>query len=183
MLKKLAVGGVVAALIALLVLGAINRTIAKTGDESVTGRGRTAQGETVAQGGGRWSQNQASPGAEQNEARGGGRGSQAANPSDNDQAAVPQEWQSVSGVVQSSAADMLLITLASGETMELGGRPWSYAQEIGFKAAIGNEISLYGFQEDGEFKAARLTNQSTGKTVTVRDDGGRPMWSGRGRTG
>ena len=40
---------------------------------------------------------------------------------------------------------------------------------------------MTGFYEDGEFKAGTVENLTTGETIVLRDEAGRPMWSGQGR--
>lgn len=175
MFKKLLIGGVAVVLVGALVLGAVNRTNARSGSEyagngrngqalaaTAGGRGQ-AEGETRGQGGGRWSVGQAVP----------------AQPATG-QANVT-EWVTLSGVVLNSAADALVVTLPNGTTVEMATRGWAYAQEQGFTAKPGENVTLVGFYEGADFEVARLTNAVTGQSVAVRDETGRPLWSGRGR--
>ena len=39
---------------------------------------------------------------------------------------------------------------------------------------------MTGFYEDGEFKAGTVENLTTGETIILRDETGRPMWAGAG---
>ena len=46
---------------------------------------------------------------------------------------------------------------------------------------LGDSISAEGAWEGEEFKAATITLLADGKSITLRDEWGRPMWSGAGR--
>jgi hypothetical protein len=45
----------------------------------------------------------------------------------------------------------------------------------------GEEVTIVGYWEDGEFKAAEITRLSDGATIVLRDANGRPAWSGAGQ--
>ncbi len=91
------------------------------------------------------------------------------------------EWQSVQGKVVSLAADTMTVETASGATVLVEGRPWSYAQEAGFAAALGDVVTLNGFDEEGEFKVGELANDDSGQFVQIREIDGRPLWAGNGQ--
>lgn len=189
MLKKIALGALMTGLVAVLVVGAVNRTNAVSGDASgETGRrGQTAYTETelLAQGGGgRWST------TEQEATGRGGRWAQqnAAGQSwgggaNEPQADVlPTEWNTLQGTVVSATADLVEIRAADGAVIPFEGQPLRYALSQGFSAQVGDAVSLSGFDEDGEFKIGSVTALSSGATYTLRDASGRPGWSG-GRRG
>lgn len=198
MLKKIALGVLLTGLVAVLVLGAVIRTNAKT--SKVAGEGgrhgrltETTAAEVASEehtylgggNGGRWSQE---PVAEGVFGRGGGRGIQGAgvgqlpNGSSIPQADVlPTEWVTLDGVVSSVADDLVEIETMSGEIIPFEGQPLRYALQQGFAAQVGDAISLHGFDEDGEFKIGQVTNLGNGTTFTLRDASGRPGWSGQGR--
>ena len=93
------------------------------------------------------------------------------------------EWLSVSGQVTAVDASVLTVQAADGQTLIVEGRPWSFAQEAGFWAEVGDSVTLVGFDENGEFEVGQLTNLTHDVTVQIREDSGRPLWAGRGRRG
>ena len=72
------------------------------------------------------------------------------------------------------------ITIQTAEGQVLVGMGQSAYRE-GFELKVGDEITVLGFHEDGEFKAGTVENLTTGETITLRDETGRPMWAGQGR--
>ena len=95
--------------------------------------------------------------------------------------AEEHDWLNWSGVVVTMDAETLIIESANGEQVEISGRPWSFAQESGFTAQVGDALNLRGFDEDGEFEVGAFINQSSGQEVQIREESGRPLWAGRGR--
>jgi hypothetical protein len=93
------------------------------------------------------------------------------------------EWLTLSGAVTGADASLLSVQMANGELVEIIGRPWTFAQEQGFTAQTGDPVSLTGFYEDGEFEVGGLENLTTGLSVTIREESGRPLWAGGGRRG
>jgi hypothetical protein len=83
------------------------------------------------------------------------------------------------------AADDSVLTLAQdgGAELLVEGQPWAFALAEGFIAQVGEAVAVSGFDADGEFKATRLENLSTGQVVILRDEAGRPGWAGHGRRG
>jgi hypothetical protein len=111
-------------------------------------------------------------GATNGEVRGGGWG----------QAQTPiTDWVTVQGAVTRVDDITLTITTASGETLIVENRPWAFALEQEFSARLGDQIKIVGFNSGGYWETARLENITNGKTVVLRDEYGRPGWSGRGR--
>ena len=68
-----------------------------------------------------------------------------------------------------------IFTTLSGE-----GRAWRFVQEQSLNLSVGDQITLNGFFEDGEYKVAVLKNVSNGQIVNVRDVDGHPLWFGNG---
>ena len=56
-----------------------------------------------------------------------------------------------------------------------------YSEERGFKVNVGDEVSIEGYHEDGEFKAGTVENLTEGTSIVLREASGRPMWSGQGQ--
>ncbi|MFN2190898.1 MAG: hypothetical protein ACK2T4_05630, partial [Candidatus Promineifilaceae bacterium] len=97
------------------------------------------------------------------------------------ESAEAQDMILIEGTVSQAPAagvDMILET-AGGEVL-IGTGP-GYLQEQGFELAAGDEVQVSGFYEDDEFKAVTITRISDGVDITLRDEFGRPMWSGAGR--
>ena len=160
MAKKVVLGLLLVGLIGILVAGAVTRTLAKTGSEEGYGRGQ---------------------------GNGGGQGNgQGDIVRDGDQTGAGQaevdEWLTLEGTVTSADADLLVVETADGE-VAVENRGWSYAQEQELVAQAGDEVVLTGFYENEVFEVGRIDNVTTGQTVTLRDETGRPMWAGRGRRG
>jgi len=164
MVKKVILGILAVGLIGILVFGAIKRTNARLGDQEGWHNGQQS-GERGGQQGG----------------YGGGQGNQLGRSDGAAQQAAIHQWVTLDGSVVSVTGDLLLMRATSGEIVQVEGMPWSFAQGQGFAARPGDQVKLVGFYEDGELKVARLTNMSTGQTVLLRDEGGRPMWAGQGR--
>ena len=208
MLKKIAMGALLTGLVAVLILGAVNRTNAVSGEGAgeIERRGRTTETAMADAGvqnygqragtanevngqGGRWSQEAATTetlgrggrwaqGAAVNQAP---LGQGAGRLSGVPEADVqPDEWRTVEGTVVSAANDLIEIETAAGEIVTFEGRPLSFALEQGFSLQLGNAVAVDGFDEDGEFKIGQVTNLGNEASVTLRDASGRPGWSGRG---
>ena len=93
------------------------------------------------------------------------------------------EWLTLSGVVDNIDAGALTVQLDNGELVEMMGRPWTFAQAQGFTAQAGDRVTVVGFYEGDEFEVGRIDNLSTGLSVVIREEGGRPLWAGRGQRG
>jgi hypothetical protein len=160
MLKKVVFGLLVVGLIGILAAGAVTRTLAKTGDEEGYGRGQ-GSGQSVANSRGDITRDGDQTGTGQAEV---------------------DEWLTLSGTVTSADADLLVVETAGGE-VAVENRGWWYAQEQGFTVQVGDELVLTGFYENEDFEVGQIEDLTSGQTVTLRDETGRPMWAGRGRRG
>jgi hypothetical protein len=92
-------------------------------------------------------------------------------------------WLQIQGAVVSADSDALLVQNAAGEQIELEGRPWRFAQEQGFAAQAGDQLTLNGFYDGDEFEVGRIENLTSGQVVLLRDESGRPLWAGGGQRG
>lgn len=97
--------------------------------------------------------------------------------------ATVQDWRLVSGTIVDVASDLVSVETASGEVIPVEGRPLQYIMEQGYVPQVGSQVTLTGFDEDGEFKIGEYTDHTSETVIVVRDQGGRPMWSGRGQRG
>jgi hypothetical protein len=93
-----------------------------------------------------------------------------------------ENWTVYEGTVtQAPAAGVdLVIETESGEEIVAGTGPDFLAQQ-GFALAAGEKVRMQGFWEDDEFKVAQITRLRDGLTVNLRDQLGRPAWSGAGQ--
>ena len=87
-------------------------------------------------------------------------------------------WEELRGTVVEYDHEMTVAT-ADGEVL-VGMGQSSYVETQGFQASKGDVVIVYGFHEDGEFKAGQVENLTQGKTLVLRDQDGRPMWAGNG---
>lgn len=116
-------------------------------------------------------------GARELEARGRGLGNQGDGTLAWAEAEAPV-WETVQGVVIEADSELLLET-SEGELLVGLGQAF-YREEQGFEIAAGDEVMVKGYVEDDEFKAGTVENLTTEESIVLRDDFGRPMWSGRG---
>jgi len=183
------------------VVGAVLRTTSQAGATEANGLGKRGGGQTVLAStsqsgqGYRGGQGQAAPleANTVNSGRGARRnvqenaGNQAPESAPGDQAGTGQaqvdEWVILEGTVVSVNEDAMIVQTTSGEQITVENRVWWFALEQGFSANAGDEVTLTGFYESGDFETGVIDNTSTGQSVTLRDESGRPLWAGRGRRG
>ena len=87
------------------------------------------------------------------------------------------ETTTLTGTVQSYDAYELWVSSDQGDIL-IDGRSLSFALESVFNTTVGDSVNLYGFFEDGDFEVISINNLTTGQTTTLRDESGRPGWSG-----
>lgn len=172
MVKKIILGVALFGLIGILVGGAVLRTLDKTAPSSAAhnsqGRERTSQDYVVSQNGGQRN------GQSQEHANGSGETA-------GEGEARVDMWVPREGAVTSVSEDMATVMLADGEELIIEGRAWSFAQEQGWTVGVGDQLKLSGFFEGETFETGQIDNLSTGQSVTLREESGRPLWAGRGR--
>ncbi len=197
MLQKIIVGTLVAALSGVLIVGAINRTEAKSEQvareqEVNSGRmAREADREPIQQNQGQQGQGNRAAYAEtdmlERESRGGGQGrfSEVTNGSQPEDAirggkgsAAVDEWLEVVGTVVSLNEEELVLQLQDGQEMVVECKSWTFALELGFTTDIGHELKLYGFYEGDEFEIGGFEDLTTQLLTMVREESGRPFWAG-----
>ncbi len=94
-------------------------------------------------------------------------------------AAEVQAWLTLDGRVVSLDAESMLVALLGGEVLEVTGRAWRFAQENGFTAQPGDDLTLVGFYEGEELEIGQITNHASGSVLALRGETGRPLWAGR----
>ena len=165
MFKKIALWTVYVLIVGLLVFGAANRTSAKT-DQGVL------FGNLTENTGGR---GQLDGTGEEYE-----RNSNIEN-ADHEENLEEHTWESMSGKVIGIGAEALVIDTESAGILEIEGRTWRFAQELGYVPAEGNEVLVQGFYENGEFEVAIIQDLTDDIIFRMRDEYGKPMWGGGGR--
>jgi hypothetical protein len=155
MIKKIFVNTLLAIFFLLLVLGAVNRTVAKT-----------QENEPLA-----LSENQNSS-----------LEHSSSNEIEFEQNQEPIEnWETLSGVVDSVSSNRWTITLADGSLIEIKGQVFRFLSESGFSINVGDHINLIGFYETDLFEIGQIENMTQNTNATIRDEFGRALWSGRSR--
>lgn len=206
MWKKVILGTLFAGLIAVLIVGAVNRTVAKSADrdserQNASGP-RWAQAQEGYQlisdrprggngGGGQGRQAEADgSNAQQSQATGqqrggqgqdtgsggGGQGRQGRN------AETQAPWQTIQGTVLKVDEAGMTLQTADGE-IEVADRAWRFAQEAGFGAEVGDQVQLRAYFDGDILEVGDFANLSTQQQVQVREESGRPLWAGGSRAG
>ncbi len=171
MLKKIVVGVALLGLSGALVAGAINRTADRTVASAGSARRAVAEdAEAPAYRGQGYNRSRGQEG----ETGGAGEGGQAV---------AGGAWIELAGRAEQVGGDALVVTLADGGLLSVEGRAWTFAQEQGFSCLAGDPLLLRGFYEGESFEVGHLENLSRGQAVALREEGGRPLWAGRGWQG
>jgi hypothetical protein len=195
----------------ILIYGAVNRTTAKTGAESHAVAQQNGDGVQSAQGidGERLYRNRAESSGngqggqrsgdggqgsgrqgdwqENDHAEGYGPGAQGGGRGQGQQRYLAQsesrEFVTIEGtVIQAPAAGIDMILETDQGTVQIGTGP-GYLDQVGYVITDGEQLTVTGFWEAGEFKVSEITRQSDGASIALRDEFGRPMWSGAVRNG
>lgn len=90
-------------------------------------------------------------------------------------------WQTLQGVVTQIDAAAITISVPNHELVVVEGQPLAFAIGQGFTAALGDTITVKGYEENGEFKIANMTNLTSGQYIQLRDVDGNPAWRGQGQ--
>jgi hypothetical protein len=179
MIKKVVLGTLLIGLIGILVAGAVIRTVDKT-EQVAEGRG---QGR--GQGGGQvgeYVQVRQGQGRGAN-AQGGGYGRSGATVEQqylNYEAPIGDLDTYEGTVVEAaeSGGDLVILT-DEGQEITVGTGP-GYMETQGFTLQAGEQVQVEGYWENDELKAAQVTRLRDGQTIVLRDQFGRPAWSGGG---
>lgn len=112
-----------------------------------------------------------------------GRGQQQQLQDGSQTAVLPVDIVTYTGTIfQAPDYGIDLILQTETEQITIGTGPGFLADQ-GVQLAIGDTLQVVGFWENGEFKANTLTRLSDGLTITLRDEIGRPYWSGGAQNG
>jgi hypothetical protein len=94
--------------------------------------------------------------------------------------AETDEVVSLQGETLSVSEDELVLNTA-GEELRIEGRVWRYAQEQGFTTQVGRTLQVTGFYDNQKYEVIQMTDLTSNQSVTVRDENGRPLWAGQGK--
>ncbi len=84
-------------------------------------------------------------------------------------------------VVTSANRESLKLLANNGDRFEIDGQPWVYALGQGFNPGSGSQISITGYYDlENHFKVTQLINLDNGESVVIRDASGISMWAGSG---
>ena len=147
------------------------------------GAALSGQGQGYGRGGGQGGQGQGQ--GQQGQGRGqqgngngsGGQG-QAQNPNPGTPQANVTTWVTVAGTVNSFDGVGVSLTTDDGAPLwvQFGQSRYVSAQGVTFTA--GDHLTVSGFEENGQFQAGTVVNNTTGQTLNLRDTTGRPLWAG-----
>lgn len=182
MIKKIFVGVLLFAIFGLLIFGAVNRTLAKTGgtsplqtSENLNQQRNDSFGERIAY------VSDDRHGAANLQDPLSNHQIEEAGVGGLDKGRVKVDaWVIETGVVVSVDTNVWVIQLDSGSDLEFEGRMLSYLIQQGFSANIGDSLILTGFYKDEGLEVGQVYNTSSGVEMFVRDDSGYPLWAGRG---
>ena len=172
LIKKIAMGVLFTGLVAALVAGGTIRTLNGAGESEQSngqGNGQTQTGTDDCSG---QESKDRQPG--NNVAGGGQEGAGRAR---------VDTWLELAGTVTEVSAHDLAIELDSGEAVSVSGRAWQFAQQNDFTAAAGDSVELTAFYEGERLEIGEIINESSGQSILIRDETGRPFWAGGQRDG
>jgi hypothetical protein len=189
MIKRIVKWSIYAALVGVLVFGAVNRTSAKLTQEPLAGQRSRTEGGGLSGGtgngqgasGGSRGNNEGLQGQADLENRKGQPEHSAGAGLYPQAEARAHSWITLKGKVLSVSGDELQFSGDQPEVITIDGRSWQLALEQGFDPGVGDQIELKGFYENGEFETAEIHDLNSGQEAVLRDASGRPLWSGGGK--
>jgi hypothetical protein len=84
-------------------------------------------------------------------------------------------YQGIVSTAPAASVELVIDTVDGPQTIATGPAQWL---ESSIMLVSGDNVTVTGFWENGEFKATAITRSSDNFTVTLRDELGRPLWSG-----
>lgn len=88
------------------------------------------------------------------------------------------EWLTLTGTLIDVRNGMMTIQTEDGQVISFKTGQPRFFQDQGITFAVGDQVSVVGFYEGGNFSAGDITQLSTGLRVMLRDPNGRPLWAG-----
>jgi hypothetical protein len=195
MWKKIVVGALIVVLIGAVGVGIIDaaqgksvavQPVAAAQSNVATSQGAalSGQGQGYGRGGGGQGgqgQGQGQQGqgrGQQGNGNGSGGQGQTQNPNPGTPQANVTTWMTVAGTVNSFDGVGVSLTTDDGAPLwvQFGQSRYVSAQGVTFSA--GDHLTVNGFEENGQFQAGTVVNDTTGQTLNLRDTTGRPLWAG-----
>jgi hypothetical protein len=180
MFKKVLLCVLFVGLIAVLVVGAINRTISKNGDTAqAAGRGHNQSQATA---GVKSNQRDGSHQVAGDRTAGSGRRAVENDGQYRNYQEAAEEWITYEGIANQVPAAGVELVLETGDgELVIGTGPVALV-DLGMAVQVGDSLEVTGYWENDEFKAAEIAVVSSGQKVVLRDSWGRPVWSGSARS-
>jgi len=99
-----------------------------------------------------------------------------------DPQAQVDEWVTLTGTLVSFQGGSMTMTTLAGELVAFQTGQPRFFTEQGVTFNVGDEITVVGFYQDGQFSAGEITQVGTGSRIMLRDPNGRPLWAGPGNS-
>jgi hypothetical protein len=95
----------------------------------------------------------------------------------------PDEWITVEGMITAMAQNTLTVQTTDGAVyvLSLGRSGFAAEQDVPF--AIGDQVKVIGYDNNGQFRAGEIDNLTQGGRLMLLDPNGRPLWAGPGGNG
>jgi hypothetical protein len=201
MFKKIVVGALIVVLIGAVGIGIIDAAQGRSVAAQANAAQDTAQTATSAQGAGSGQgqgyrggqdqpqgqtpvqgQGQGYRGGQGQGARGQGQSANGQGQTQNPDPGTPQAnvtaWLTVAGTVNSFDGVGVSLTADDGAPVWVQFGQSRYVSEQGVTFTAGDHLTVNGFEENGQFQAGTVVNDTTGQTLNLRDTTGRPLWAG-----
>ncbi|MBE9524498.1 MAG: hypothetical protein IMY76_05330 [Chloroflexi bacterium] len=141
------------------------------------------QGDALNQGQGQDTQGQGTQGQGNRGNGKGGNGNRGASRG-NDANANPQngliEWITLHGTVSNYSAPYFTLISDDGEMISAQLGDLVFVEELGLTLQDGDKVSITGYWDASSgFAVGTITLDASGESFRLRDDLGRPLWSGR----
>jgi hypothetical protein len=188
MIKKIFTGALLAIVFGLLILGAVNRTLAKSNKDSPYALNTNLaidQGKGSSHGSSSFSKEEQQEwiGNETNGVRQEQNNfERSENDGFGDGLASVEKWVTRTGQVASITDELWVIELSDGNLLEFEGRMLSYLIQQGFSANIGDTLTMTTFFNNDHYEVGQIHMTISGEEFFVRDENGRPLWAGNGRS-
>jgi hypothetical protein len=82
------------------------------------------------------------------------------------------------GTIQAVELTGLSLLTSVGEPLWVQLGPSHFWSTQGVTFSTGDQVTVNGFTENGQFQTISVSNDSTGQLLTLRDASGRPLWAG-----
>ena len=95
----------------------------------------------------------------------------------------PDQWITVEGAITAMAQNTLTVQTTDGAVLVLSLGRSGFAAEQGVVFAIGDQVKVIGYDNNGQFRAGEIDNLTQGGRLMLLDPNGRPLWAGPGGNG